>query len=164
MEKTIRLKNLIEEDFVNYKKISMFLGTSKCDWKCCREGNFDTSVCQNHNLGEAPFKEFDIEFLYKRYISNDLSEAIVAGGLEPFLQFEELYNLIKYFRDNGCEDDFVIYTGYYKEEITSEIETLKEFPNIIIKFGRYKPNEKEHYDEILGVKLASNNQYAERIS
>lgn len=160
----MRLKAVSTEDFVNYKNPSMFLITSFCDFKCCHEGNFDESVCQNNPLVQQKTKDISLEYLYNSYINNPITKAIVVGGLEPFLQFGELYNLIKYFRDNGCEDDFVIYTGYYKEEITSEIETLKEFPNIIIKFGRYKPNEKEHFDEILGVKLASNNQYAERIS
>lgn len=160
----MKLKNIVLEDFVNYKIPSMFLITSFCDFKCCHEGNFDESVCQNNPLVQQKTKDISLEYLYNSYINNPITKAIVVGGLEPFLQFKELYNLIKYFRDNGCEDDFVIYTGYYKEEIASEIETLKEFPNIIIKFGRYKPNEKEHFDEILGVKLASNNQYAERIS
>ena len=159
----MKLKNIVLEDFVNYKIPSMFLITSFCDFKCCHEGNFDESVCQNNPLVQQKTKDISLEYLYNSYINNPITKAIVVGGLEPFLQFKELYNLIKYFRDNGCEDDFVIYTGYYKEEIASEIETLKEFPNIIIKFGRYKPNEKEHFDEILGVKLASNNQYAERI-
>ena len=160
----MKLKNIVLEDFVNYKTPSMFLITSFCDFKCCHEGNFDESVCQNNPLVQQKTKDISLEYLYNSYINNPITKAIVVGGLEPFLQFRELYDLIKYFRDNGCEDDFVIYTGYYKEEIIPEIETLKEFHNIIIKFGRYKPNEKEHYDEILGVKLASNNQYAEKIS
>lgn len=58
----------------------------------------------------------------------------------------------------------MVYTGYYKEEILEEIEQLKQYSNIIIKFGRYIPNEKKHYDEILGIDLASSNQYAEKIS
>ena len=160
----MRLKAVSTEDFVNYKKPSMFLITSFCDFKCCHEGNFDESVCQNNPLIQQKTKDISLEYLYNSYINNPITKAIVVGGLEPFLQFRELYDLIKYFRDNGCEDDFVIYTGYYKEEIIPEIETLKEFHNIIIKFGRYKPNEKEHYDDILRVKLASNNQYAEKIS
>ena len=160
----MKLKNIVLEDFVNYKTPSMFLITSFCDFKCSHEGNFDESVCQNNPLVQQKTKDISLEYLYNSYINNPITKAVVIGGLEPFLQFRELYDLIKYFRDNGCEDDFVIYTGYYKEEIIPEIETLKEFHNIIIKFGRYKPNEKEHYDEILGVKLASNNQYAEKIS
>jgi hypothetical protein len=43
-------------------------------------------------------------------------------------------------------------------------EQLKSFSNIIIKFGRFIPNQEPHYDEVLGVKLASDNQYARRIS
>ena len=35
---------------------------------------------------------------------------------------------------------------------------------IIIKYGRFIPNQQKHYDEILGVYLASDNQYAEKIS
>ena len=160
----MKLKNIVLEDFVNYKTPSMFLITSFCDFKCCHEGNFDESICQNNPLVQQKTKDISLKYLYNSYINNPITKAIVVGGLEPFLQFRELCDLIKYFRDNGCEDDFVIYTGYYKEEIIPEIETLKEFHNIIIKFGRYKPNEKEHYDKVLGVKLASNNQYAEKIS
>ena len=62
------------------------------------------------------------------------------------------------------EDDIVIYTGYQKEEISYAIDWLHLFSNIIVKFGRFIPNQQPHYDEILGVKLASDNQYAEVIS
>ena len=50
------------------------------------------------------------------------------------------------------------------DEILSKIEDLLKFSNIIIKFGRYIPGQKPHYDEILGVNLASDNQYAEVIT
>ena len=36
--------------------------------------------------------------------------------------------------------------------------------NIIIKYGRFIPDQQPHYDEILGVNLASSNQGAEKIS
>ena len=35
--------------------------------------------------------------------------------------------------------------------------------NIIVKFGRYIPDTDQRYDEVLGVILASDNQYAERL-
>jgi hypothetical protein len=41
---------------------------------------------------------------------------------------------------------------------------LQQIPNIIIKYGRYIPNQASHYDNVLGVYLASNNQFAEKIS
>ena len=41
---------------------------------------------------------------------------------------------------------------------------LKKYKNIIIKFGRYIPNRPKKYDNILGIDLVSDNQYAEVIS
>ena len=32
-----------------------------------------------------------------------------------------------------------------------------------MKFGRYIPNKKKHYDPVLGVYLASNNQFGEKL-
>ena len=48
--------------------------------------------------------------------------------------------------------------------IQGKIEELKKFPNIIVKFGRYKPGQEPHEDEVLGVNLANSEQYAKRIS
>lgn len=50
------------------------------------------------------------------------------------------------------------------KDFKKQYEELIAYENIIIKFGRFIPNDVEHYDEILGVKLKSNNQYAKRIS
>ena len=33
----MKLKGINTEDFVNYKKPSMFLITSYCDFKCCKD-------------------------------------------------------------------------------------------------------------------------------
>ena len=158
------IKQLLDEDFVNYKKPSMFIATSICDWKCCTEQNLDKSVCQNSELAKAPVINYSPERIYKRYITNPITSAVVIGGLEPFMQFSEMYELIETFRKNGCNDDIVIYTGYYPNEKENEISLLREFPNIIIKYGRYIPNSKEHFDNVLGISLVSDNQYAERIS
>lgn len=160
---TIRLKGIVAEDFVNYKKPSLFLISSICNWKCCKEANIPITICQNNPLIDKPTKEFNIESIYTLYMNNDITKAIVIGGLEPFMQFDEFISLIDYFR-KYTDDDIVIYTGYYEEEIKDKIELLKQFPNIIIKYGRYVPNNSPHYDEILGVNLISDNQYAEKIS
>ena len=158
------IKNLQDEDFVNYKKALMFIATSICTWKCCIEQNLDTGIWQNAPLARSKTLDVPNERIFQRYINNPITKAIVIGGLEPMLQFDEVFNLIKYFRTNNCLDDFVIYTGYYRNEIEDKIEKLKEFPNIVIKYGRYIPNHEKHYDEVLGIYLVSNNQYAERIS
>lgn len=141
----------------------MFLGTTSCDWKCCKESNIPCSICQNYPWSNNPVKEFNNEDIINMYLKDGLEESIVFGGLEPILQFQEVISFIDEFR-KVSEDDIVIYTGYYKEEIEKEIEGLKKYKNIIIKFGRYIPNRNNRYDEILGVTLASDNQYAEKIS
>lgn len=160
----ILLKNIVLEDFVNYKKPSMFLISCFCDFKCCSESGFDKSVCQNEPIIQHPNKEISFEYLYKNFINNPITEAVVLGGLEPMKQFEDILDLVKYFREHGCDNDFVIYTGYYEEELQNEIEQLKQYPNIVFKFGRFKMGDAPHFDEVLGVKLASNNQYGRRIS
>ena len=75
-----------------------------------------------------------------------------------------LIKLISYFRKLKCDDDFVIYTGYYENEIKKEIQLLREFKNIIIKYGRFIPNSEPIYDAVLGVTLNSGNQHAVKIS
>lgn len=156
----MKVRGIEIEDFINYKSPSMFIAIGICDWKCCVEGGFDTSVCQNSSLAQAKEQDVDITFIYNNYMCNPITEAIVIGGLEPFTQFKDIFNLIKYFRENHCNDKFIIYTGYYPNEIKEEINSLKQFDNIIIKFGRYIPNRTEKFDKILGIKLASDNQYA----
>ena len=156
------IKGITDEDFVNYKKPAMFIATSKCSFKCEKECGV-VGMCQNHPLAAASEMELSDEKIIKRFLSNDISKAVVFGGLEPFDQFEELFLLIKRFREK-TNDDVVIYTGYNENEIKRQVEGLRQFKNIIIKFGRYIPNQPPHYDKLLGVELASNNQYAKRIS
>lgn len=160
----MKICGLVDEDFVNYRKASMFIGCMYCDWKCCTEQNLDKSVCQNASLIKANILNMEIDRIFLRYVTNPITKAIVIGGLEPFLQYSEIYDLISYFRTHECNDDVVIYTGYYKEEIQRQIKCLQLFKNIIVKFGRYIPNQERHFDDVLGVYLASENQYAERIS
>lgn len=160
----MKIKGLQDEDFTNYKKTSMFIGTSVCDWKCCNEQCLDKSICQNSSLANSKVIDISADEIFRRYIKNPITKAVVIGGLEPMLQFYEVLDLICTFRNKGCFDDFVIYTGYYKEEIKEKIDFLSEYKNIIVKFGRYIINQEKHYDEVLGVYLASSNQYAEKIS
>lgn len=164
MADTIALRDVIIEDFCNYKLPSMFLISSYCDWKCCHEANIDESVCQNHGLVSGPIKQISYESLYQAYISNDITKAIVIGGLEPMLQIDEVVGLIHYFREKLCQDTFVIYTGYYPYEIPKPLSELKKLHNITIKYGRYDPKLKAKYDDILGVMLVSENQYGEVLS
>lgn len=160
----MRIKAIVAEDFINYKQPSMFITTCFCDWKCCTELGLDIGVCQNAPLAQSENKDVDNKIIYEQFVNNPITKAIVVGGLEPMLQINELIELIKLFRNHGQNCPFIIYTGYYPDEISSQLDQLKQYKNIIVKFGRYIPNDKSKYDEVLGITLASSNQYAEVIS
>ena len=155
------IKGLNECDFVNYKKASMFISFPFCTFKCEKECG--EHCCQNSALAQASNIDVNVESLVERYLSNQITSAVVFGGLEPLDSWDDVKIFIETLRkytDNDC----VIYTGYNKNECEDKIKWLKQFPNIIIKFGRYRPNDTPHYDPILEVQLASSNQSAERIS
>lgn len=160
----MRVKGIIEEDFVNYKLPSMFITTCSCDFKCCTESGLDIGVCQNASLAQASDREISDTVIYQHFAFNPISKAVVIGGMEPFLQFDEIVTLLQLFRNNGDQSDFVIYTGYYPEEIQNQIRALQCFDNVIVKFGRFIPNRPHKYDPVLGVELSSDNQFAEKLS
>lgn len=154
----MEIKGLISEDFVNYKKPSMTIMFPRCTFKCSE------ALCQNSPLAKEKSINIEIPDIVNRYLNNPITESIVMQGLEPFDSWNDVLELVKQIRNNNCDDYIVIYTGYYKEEIADKIHVLSKYKNIIVKFGRYIPNQERHYDEILGVYLASDNQYAEKIS
>ena len=153
----MKVKGLITEDFVNYKKVSMTIMFPHCTFKCGAEH------CQNSPLAKSKTYDINIDETIEKYLNNPITEAVVMQGLEPMDSWSDLLLFIEKFREKS-QDDIVIYTGYYKEEIADKINILKKFSNVIIKFGRYVPGHAKHYDEVLGVELASPNQFAEVIS
>lgn len=164
------IKGLIEEDFVNFYLPSMYIAFPSCSWKCGR------GLCQNSPLAQSPNIDISREKICERFLSNPIAKAFVIAGLEPFDSFIELLSLVDTIRNkHQIGAPIAIYTGYTREEleegklfIEGNKETFKSgweylisLPNIIIKFGRYIPGQEPHYDSVLGVRLASNNQYAE---
>lgn len=121
-------------------------------------------MCQNSPIAQLPTVNISEEEVFQRYVSNPITQAIVIGGLEPLLQQDEVLGLIDYFRSHGCLDDIVIYTGYYRHEVLPFIDKVMQYSNIIMKFGRYVPARCKRYDKVLGVDLASDNQYGEVVS
>lgn len=158
------VKGIIDEDFSNYKKCSMFVIFPKCSMKCDIENHIE--CCHNSSL----LKERDIDVssdsICQRYLENPLTQALVIGGLEPFDSPEDLLDLVQTFRSHfGCTDDIVIYTGYTEDELRDDptFITIQCFCSIIVKFGRFRPNQEPHFDPILGVSLANDEQYAKYI-
>ena len=138
----------------------------KCSFKCCTDLNRSIMMCQNSPIAKLPSIDITADEIYKRYQKNVITHSVVCGGLEPLDSFHDLYRLLlefRYFHD--CPDTFVIYTGYTEQEISHQVDVLaNRFSNIIMKFGRYVPYQTSHIDELLGVVLASPNQYAKKIS
>lgn len=166
----MKIKGLVEYDICNYSKPSMFIIFPKCTFKC--DHDCGMAICQNSHLTQSDDIEISKEEIMQRYMQNPLTHAFVFGGLEPFDSLESLVPLINTIRNKfDCDDDIVIYTGYTEDELSREGAVIHDhykyicesFTNIIIKFGRFRPNCPHHFDEVLGVELASPNQYAKRI-
>lgn len=157
------VKYIVDEDFINYKLPSMLIAMPICNWKCCIERKMPVEICQNSPLAKQKNIIVNVGTLIQRYLDNPITKAIVFGGLEPFDSSSDLFEFISSFR-RISNDDIVIYTGYYPNEIETFLETLSLYSNIIIKFGRYIPNRKTIHDNILGIDLASDNQFAIKIS
>ena len=155
----MKIKGIIFEDFVNYKEPCMTIEFPYCNWKCDRECG--RTVCQNSELAKAPDYEITPELIVDMFIRNDISDAICFQGLEPFDSLDWL-ELVTAFRQR-VSNTIVIYTGYTEKELQIELKVLSEYENIIVKFGRFIPDQPSHYDELLGVELASLNQYAKKI-
>lgn len=153
------IKGLVEEDFVNYKYPSMVILMPHCNWKC------GSDLCHNLPCAKAPDILIQPQTIVKRYLNNPIPKALVFSGLEPFMDFEEVLSMIEAFR-KVSKDTIIIYSGYTEEELEKQIEEelRHKYKNIIIKFGRYIPGQMSHIDPILGVELASDNQYAKQIS
>ena len=110
----MKIKGLISEDFVNYKKPAMTIMFPYCTFKC------GTEYCQNSPLSKAEDVEMDITDIVIRYLNNPITESVVMQGLEPFDSWDDLIEFVKQLRES-TDDDIVIYTGYYKEEIADKI-------------------------------------------
>ena len=160
----IELKGVIFEDFVNYKKPCMTLMFPYCNFKCDKECG--EQLCQNWELAAAPRQTVPVNGLLRAYKENPITEAIVLQGLEPLDSLIDVYTVAANLHDFNILDDFIIYTGYNKSEIPDRViqDLASMVPgHLIIKWGRFIPYQNSHFDPILGVRLASDNQYAEVI-
>lgn len=156
------LKGIIDCDFVNYKEPVLTLEFSQCDFKCDKLNG--CQVCQNSALAREPNIDISLEYIWQLYEQNPLTKGFCCQGLEPFDSPADLYKLLEFIRHNkNCNDIIIIYTGYEPNERPMLENIIRTYNNIIIKWGRYILGNEPHYDSILGVHLASNNQYAEII-
>lgn len=168
----MEIKGIIDECFNDYKMPTMFIAFPKCSFKCDKENG--EQLCQNCGLVKENSIYITADALAKRYVENEITKGVVIGGLEPFDSIKELIELVDAIR-RKTNDPIIIYTGYTEEELENgEFDTfnhaeaaartywnhIKSAGNIVVKFGRYRPRQEKHFDEVLGIWLASNNQYA----
>ena len=159
----MKLKGIIDCDFTNYKEPVLTLEFPYCNFKCDKLNR--CPVCQNSGLATEPDIEISLKTIWNLYQQNPLTKGFCCQGLEPLDSVNELLNFIYFIRKTcSCDDPIIIYTGYNKNEVTKFIYQITQYPNIIIKWGRFIMNQEPHYDKILGVKLTSDNQYAEAIN
>lgn len=150
-----KVKDVVEV-FQDYKKSAVLFSMCYCDWKCCKEAGVD--VCQNLPLAKQEIIGMSFSYALS-FVNKSMTDAIIFGGLEPLLQAEEVIHLIHYFREHGVQKDIVVFTGYYIEEIDKDVlESLTQC-HVILKCGRFIPNRPSKFDDVLGVTLASDNQY-----
>lgn len=150
-------------DCINNKEITFNIASGvSCSFKCCPE---HPEICQNNPLCSQPIVPANIKALVNKYREQELATCITFQGLEPLDTLSELMWFIWYLR-HYTDDPVFIWTGYTEEEIQSLIELIHRmnFCNIYIKVGRFVPNQPSHIDPILGVALASPNQYCKKIS
>ena len=159
----MKIVDIIDEDFVNYKKPSMTVMFPYCSFKCNKECGKE--VRHNMHLKDSDVIDMPVDEIVNRYVNNPISEAIVMQGLEPFDSYDELYSLIYKFTEKS-DDDIVIYTGYTEQEIVDKVQGLVmiiEANHLIIKYGRFIPESQSVLDPVLEVTLSSDNQYAKQV-
>lgn len=160
----ITLFDLDEADVVNYKTTSFNISAGvTCTFKCCKD---NPSICHNNPLCKQKPINYSISKIIDRYTNQEISKSFVIQGLEPLDNLKQVLWLIYRIRGSGIEDDVVLWTGYTEEECKDLIYLIKMmgWKNIILKVGRYIQNAPSRYDNLLGVTLASDNQYAIKIS
>ena len=157
------VKDVIPVDFVNYREPAMYVAFPYCSFKCDKENG--CQLCQNSQLVRSPNIEVSAKRLVEIYADDakPIAKALVCCGLEPLDSFPDLLDLIVEFR-HSYDDPVIVYTGYTEEEAAAYVNALKKFPNIIVKFGRFRPNQPHHIDDLLGVELVNPEQYSKKIS
>jgi hypothetical protein len=159
LEDVVRVKTIVDEVFQDYKLPAMYVAFPYCSWKCCKEYG---ATCHNSKLAKQPDLEIPVQAIVDRYLTNPITKAIILSGLEPLDSFPDVLDLVRTLRLH-TSDDIVIFTGYREDEVQDKVLDLSVYSNIVVKFGRFIPDQKSVMDPILQIRLASPNQSAKRL-
>lgn len=150
----MKLKAVERADFRSYKKPAMRLVLP--------------DYCYTDASGIKHFSknaDIDVFKLITSYVLDDVVKAVVFDGTEPFDSYEDIKYFIKKFREI-TDDTIIIYSQYDECALEKQLEELSQYSNIIVKFGKMLCDSSRSmiYDDVLGVVLSSDNQYAKEIS
>ena len=65
----MKIKGLVIEDFLQYKKPSMFIITSQCSFKCEKECGIK-GICQNSPLVKQAISDINDDLIVSKYLNN----------------------------------------------------------------------------------------------
>ena len=147
----IKLKGLVDEDVVNYRKTSMFIIFPSCDFKCEKECG--RAVCQNSSLAKAPILSYDDKEIIEEN-SKSLIEAIVNMKNGSVITIELEDGCVEYItRTKWFDTNLIIvggigriktttFTFYDDEEINAEklVKDIEEIAGEKIILNRRKTN------------------------
>lgn len=79
------VKNIVQTDFINYKKPSMYIAFPFCTFKCEVECGI-SGICQNSPLAKQKNLDISIPRLLELYSDAKYggTDALLCCGLEPF--------------------------------------------------------------------------------
>ena len=134
LTKTINVKDVIDEDFINYKKPNMFVATSTCTFKCEKE---DCNVhCQNSKIvKQKTIKENlnvrQLEALVQRLNENVPRETKKIDKdiftLEKESELRELFGTaVKITKNNEKEKGKIEIEFYSKDDLERILKLLED--------------------------------------
>ena len=150
MSQLIAFKGIEEERLQDAPFVGALLLANDCH-KCC-------PGCFNQYLRNKPVIRMSAKMIIQAVLENPFHQGIILGGLEWTEQPLDMIELIT--EAKRYEMQVMLYTHYTKKMFLYNFPMLKG-SGIYVKFGEFKIGEESHVS--MGVSLASNNQYIEKL-
>jgi pyruvate-formate lyase-activating enzyme len=135
-----------------------FVGALICAVSC----SIGCKDCFNESVKQEPNRCSYIPNILDEIQANPFNEGVILAGLEWSSQPKELIALVKEATKRHLP--IIIYTGYTSDQFIRRVPRIKEFPNVLIKYGSFNQNLRSFEHKEYGVNLASTNQHIQKIS
>jgi len=135
-----------------------FVGALVCALDC----NIGCKGCFNQSLKEAPIFYKKADEIMDEIMSNPFNEGVILAGLEWSLQPTELLALVKSATVRNMP--VIVYTGHDINTFLRRVPLIKQFTEVLVKYGAYDESKLSLTHEAYGIKLASTNQHIDSIA